>query len=90
MLELLSFVIVGAPIFAVVAVVFMTLLGKLTEKIDQSWKARIGSLILVAIVCGVVGIWFPGVLGLSLDVIPDLLHNNLTVTTIVISVYPLP
>ena len=84
MRELLPFVIVGAPIFAVVAVVFMTLLGKLTEKIDQSWKGRIGPLILAAIVCGVVGIWFPGALGL--DVIPDLLHNNLTVTTIVILV----
>ena len=88
MLELLPFVIVGAPIFAVVAVVFMTLLGKLTEKIDQSWKGRIGPLILAAIVCGVVGIWFPGELGLGLglDVIPDLLHNNLAVTTIVILV----
>lgn len=86
MLELLPFVIVGAPIFAVVAVVFMTLLGKLTEKVDHSWKGRIGPLILAAIVCGVVGVWVPGALGLGLDVIPDLLHNNLAVTTIVILV----
>jgi CIC family chloride channel protein len=85
-IEFLPLILLSAPVFAITAVVFMSLLGKMMDKVDQLTNAPAWPLILAALFCGLVGLWVPGALGLGLDVIPDFLGNNLPVATVIILV----
>ena len=85
-IEFLPLIILSAPVFAITAVVFMSLLGKTMDKVDQLANAPAWPLMLAALFCGVVGLWVPGALGLGLDVIPDFLTNNLPIAAVVILV----
>tara|TARA_Y100001960_G_C14766321_1_gene877169 strand:- start:643 stop:1893 length:1251 start_codon:yes stop_codon:yes gene_type:complete len=85
-IEFLPLVLLSAPVFAITAVVFMGLLGKMMDKVDKLTNTPAWPLFLGAIFCGLMGLWVPGALGLGLDVIPDFLGNNLPVATVVILV----
>jgi len=85
-IEFLPLIILSAPVFAITAVVFMILLGKTMDKVDQLANAPAWPLILAALFCGLVGLWVPRALGLGLDVIPDFLSNNLPIAAVIILV----
>jgi len=85
-IEFLPLIILSAPVFAITAVVFMSLLEKTMDKVDQLTNAAAWPLILAALFCGLVGLWVPGALGLGIDVIPDFLNNNLPLAAVVILV----
>jgi len=83
-IEFIPLLIVSAPVFAITAVLFMTLLGKLTDKVDQLPNLSAWPLILAALLCAFVGFWVPGALGLGIDVVRDFLSNSLPVVAVLI------
>jgi len=83
-MEFIPLLILSAPVFAITAVLFMALLGKLTDKVDQLPNLPAWPLILAALLCALVGLWVPGALGLGIEVIQDFLSNSLSVAAVLI------
>ena len=83
-MEFIPLLILSAPVFAITAVLFMALLGKLTDKVDQLPNLPAWPLILAALLCAFVGLWVPGALGLGIDVVQDFLSNSLPVAAVLI------
>ena len=83
-MEFIPLLILSAPVFAITAVLFMGLLGKLTDKVDQLPNLPAWPLILAALLCALVGLWVPGALGLGIEVIQDFLSNSLSVAAVLI------
>ena len=83
-MEFIPLLILSAPVFAITAVLFMALLGKLTDKVDQLPNLPAWPLILAALLCALVGLWVPGALGLGIDVVQDFLSNSLPVAAVLI------
>ena len=83
-MEFIPLLILSAPVFAITAVLFMALLGKLTDKVDQLPNLPAWPLILAALLCALVGLWVPGALGLGIDVVQDFLSDSLPAATVLI------
>ena len=83
-MEFIPLLILSAPVFAITAVLFMALLGKLTDKVDQLPNLPGWPLIVAALLCACVGLWVPGALGLGIDVVQDFLSNSLPVAAVLI------
>ncbi|MED5249215.1 MAG: chloride channel protein [Pseudomonadota bacterium] len=83
-MEFIPLLILSAPVFAITAVLFMALLGKLTDKVDQLPNLPAWPLIVAALLCALVGLWVPGALGLGIDVVQDFLSNSLPVAAVLI------
>ena len=83
-MEFIPLLILSAPVFAITAVLFMALLGKLSDKVDQLPNLPAWPLILAALLCAFVGLWVPGALGLGIDVVRDFLSNSLPVAAVLI------
>jgi len=83
-MEFIPLLILSAPVFAITAVLFMALLGKLTDKVDQLPNLPAWPLILAALLCAFVGLWVPGALGLGIDVVQDFLSNSLPAAAVLI------
>ena len=83
-MEFIPLLILSAPVFAITAVLFMALLGKLIDKVDQLPNLPAWPLILAALLCAFVGLWVPGALGLGIDVVQDFLSNSLPVAAVLI------
>ena len=83
-MEFIPLLIVSAPVFAITAVLFMALLGKLTDKVDQLPNLPAWPLILAALLCACVGLWVPGALGLGIDVVQDFLSDSLPAAAVLI------
>lgn len=83
-MEFIPLLILSAPVFAITAVLFMALLGKLTDKVDQLPNLPAWPLILAALLCAFVGLWVPGALGLGIEVIQDFLSNSLPAAAVLI------
>lgn len=83
-MEFIPLLILSAPVFAITAVLFMALLGKLTDKVDQLPNLPAWPLILAALLCACVGLWVPGALGLGIEVIQDFLSNSLPAAAVLI------
>ena len=83
-MEFIPLLILSAPVFAITAVLFMALLGKLTDKVDQLPNLPGWPLIVAALLCACVGLWVPGALGLGIEVIQDFLSNSLSVAAVLI------
>lgn len=83
-MEFIPLLILSAPVFAITAVLFMALLGKLTDKVDQLPNLPAWPLILAALLCACVGLWVPGALGLGIDVVQDFLSDSLPAAAVLI------
>ena len=83
-MEFIPLLILSAPVFAITAVLFMALLGKLTDKVDQLPNLPAWPLILAAFLCALVGLWVPGALGLGIDVVQDFLSDSLPAAAVLI------
>ena len=83
-MEFIPLLILSAPVFAITAVLFMALLGKLTDKVDQLPNLPAWPLILAALLCAFVGLWVPGALGLGIDAVQDFLSNSLPAAAVLI------
>ena len=83
-MEFIPLLILSAPVFAITAVLFMALLGKLTDKVDQLPNLPAWPLILAALLCAFVGLWVPGALGLGIDVVQDFLSDSLPAAAVLI------
>ena len=83
-MEFIPLLILSAPVFAITAVLFMTLLGKLMDKVDQLPNLPAWPLILAALLCAFIGFWVPGALGLGIDVVRDFLSNSLPMAAVLI------
>ena len=83
-MEFIPLLILSAPVFAITAVLFMSLLGKLTDKVDQLPNLPAWPLILAALLCACVGLWVPGALGLGIDVVQDFLSDSLPAAAVLI------
>ena len=83
-MEFIPLLILSAPVFAITAVLFMALLGKLTDKVDQLPDLPAWPLILAALLCACVGLWVPGALGLGIDVVQDFLSDSLPAAAVLI------
>ena len=83
-MEFIPLLIVSAPVFAITAVLFMALLGKLTDKVDQLPNLPAWPLILAALLCACVGLWVPGALGLGIDVVQNFLSDSLPAAAVLI------
>ena len=83
-MEFIPLLILSAPVFAITAVLFMTLLGKLMDKVDQLPNQPAWPLILAALLCAFIGFWVPGALGLGIDVVRDFLSNSLPMAAVLI------
>ena len=83
-MEFIPLLILSAPVFAITAVLFMALLGKLTDKVDQLPNLPAWPLILAALLCACLGLWVPGALGLGIDVVQDFLSDSLPAAAVLI------
>lgn len=83
-MEFIPLLILSAPVFAITAVLFMALLGKLTDKVDQLPNLPAWPLILAALLCACVGLWVPGALGLGIDVVQNFLSDSLPAAAVLI------
>ena len=83
-MEFIPLLILSAPVFAITAVLFMALLGKLTDKVDQLPNLPAWPLILAALLCAFVGLWVPGALGLGIEVVQDFLSDRLPAAAVLI------
>ncbi|MBT3705839.1 MAG: chloride channel protein [Proteobacteria bacterium] len=86
MVELLPFVVLSAPVFAITAVLFMKFLAAAVDKLEPLSATSIWPSVTAALFCGLLGILVPGALGLGIDVIADLLHDNVAITAVVVLV----
>ena len=86
MVELLPFVVLSAPVFAITAVLFMKFLAVAVDKLEPLSATSIWPSVTAALFCGLLGILVPGALGLGIDVIADLLHDNVAITAVVVLV----
>ena len=85
-MEFLPLLVLSAPVFAITAVLFMTLLGKVMDKVDQLPNLPAWPLIVAVLLCAFVGFWVPDALGLGLDVVQDFLSNSLPMAAVLILV----
>ena len=83
-MEFIPLLILSAPVFAITAVLFMALLGKLTDKVDQLPNLPAWPLILAALLCACLGLWVPGALGLGIDVVQNFLSDSLPAAAVLI------
>ncbi len=80
LLDLLPGILLTAPVFALVAILFMlVVLG--TARFAAETRIRPAYLILIAaLICGATGIFFPEILGLGTDTINSMISGEFAVT----------
>lgn len=84
--ELLPFIVLCAPVFALSAILFMSLLKISIGFVDRYPTKLNQILILGAIFCGTGGLMIPDAMGLGLDVISNLLSGTLSSNTVALLV----
>ena len=80
--EILPILILLGPIYAVIAVTFMTSLRAANKLAGNSGKYRPALPFFAALICGSVGVMFPEVLGLGVEAINELIAGNFPVTKV--------
>ena len=84
LVEVLPISLFSGPFFALVAILFMISIRKITYFLNEKNFSSLNLILFGSITCGVVGIFFPQILGLGTNTVSEMINNDITLKLLII------